>query len=245
MTSETPQAPTFAPVRRVRSLDGVVEQLREALLAGRIRQGERLPGERELAQVFAVSRPTVREALRSLEAVGVLEIRPGKAGGAFAVVPSSTFVGDAISTLLKLDRDSMGDLVEFRLSFEPENAWWAAQRAEEVDLATLTAIVAQAKAAVAASQEWHPVGEVDARWHEAIAQATKNKLRIGISQGIHDAMMHQLQVLSPEAAPRYGSAIPRDLARITKAIRAGDADLARDAMRRHVERFKPVNSAIR
>ena len=236
--------PLLVPVRRVRSFDDVVAQLRAAILSGQVEQGERLPNERELSQAFAVSRPTVREALRSLEAMGVVEVRPGKSGGAFAVAPPSSLVGNAVATLLNLQGASLRDLAEFRATFEPENAWWAAQRADDDDIAQLTALVEEAKAQLASGDGWEPIGEVDARWHEALAQATKNNLRIGISQGIHDALMHQARALRPTAED-YGAAIPRDLARITKAVAARDPEKARDLMRSHVERFNKRNKALR
>ena len=68
----------FDKARRVRSFDDVVEQLREAIYSGRIRPGERLPGERQLSEEFGVGRPTLREALRSLEAVGHHRGPPGQ-----------------------------------------------------------------------------------------------------------------------------------------------------------------------
>jgi GntR family transcriptional regulator, transcriptional repressor for pyruvate dehydrogenase complex len=240
----TPSEPSFVPVRRVRSFDDVVAQLRAAILSGQIEQGERLPNERDLAQTFAVSRSTVREALRSLEATGVVEVRPGKRGGAFAVAPPSSLVGDAVATLLNLRGASLRDLAEFRVTFEPENAWWAAQRADDDDLAQLAALVEKGKAALTAGNGWEPIAEVDARWHEALAGATKNNLRIGISQGIHDAVTHQARALRP-TAEEYGADIPRDLARITRAVAAREPDKARDSMRRHVERFNKLNQALR
>src|SRR5438270_396880 len=72
--------------RRTRSFDDVLDQLREAILSGRIRPGDRLPGERQLCESFGVGRPTLREALRSLEATGLIEVRPGKGGGSYAVL---------------------------------------------------------------------------------------------------------------------------------------------------------------
>ena len=104
----------FDKARRVRSFDDVVEQLREAIYSGRIRPGERLPGERQLSEEFGVGRPTLREALRSLEAVGIIEVRPGKSGGSYAVTPSESTVGDALAALVHLRGASLEDLTEFR-----------------------------------------------------------------------------------------------------------------------------------
>src|SRR5678816_3471302 len=94
--------PRFSPARRLRTLDDVSGQLRSAILAGEIPEGARLPGERELAERFEVGRPTVREALRSLEALGIVEIRPGRAGGAYAARPSEATLGSALATLVSL-----------------------------------------------------------------------------------------------------------------------------------------------
>src|SRR5207342_1855343 len=121
----------FAPARRVRSLDDVYLQIRNAILSGQIAEGERLPSERDLCERLQVGRPTL------LEALGILEIRPGKGGGAYAVRPSEATLGAALSTLVSMRGASAQELAEFRLSFEEENAWWAARRANETDIATL------------------------------------------------------------------------------------------------------------
>src|SRR3954469_6472458 len=136
-------ATPFAPARRLRSLDDVSRQLHDAILAGDVAEGERLPNERDLADRFEVGRPTVREALRSLEALGIVEIRPGRAGGAYAVRPSEATLGSALSTLVSLQGASPQELAEFRLSFEADNAWWAARRAGDDDLAEMQRLVAE------------------------------------------------------------------------------------------------------
>src|SRR3954452_753042 len=150
----------FAKARRVRSFADVLEQLREAILAGRIRPGERLPAERDLCAEFGVGRPTLREALRSLEAVGLIEVRPGKGGGSYAVTPSEAIVGEALAALVNLRGASLEDLAEFRVDFEGENAAWAARRADASDIGALQALVAEAGGAGV------DLVEVDVRWHE-------------------------------------------------------------------------------
>src|SRR3954452_17393479 len=135
----------FAPARRVRMLDDVFLQIREAILSGGVPEGERLPNERTLAERFAVGRPTVREALRSLEALGIVQIRAGRAGGAFAARPSEATVGSALATLVSLRGASAQELAEFRLGFEAEAAWWAARRADAGDVAELERLVEETR----------------------------------------------------------------------------------------------------
>jgi GntR family transcriptional repressor for pyruvate dehydrogenase complex len=124
---------------------------------------------------------------------------------------------------------SLEDLAEFRVDFEGENAAWAARRADAADISGLEALVEQARAAAR-----DDVVVVDVRWHEALARATKNRLRIGIALGIHEAVLrrHRALVRPPDADT---AAIPEDVAAITRAVAAGDGEAARRLMRAHVE----------
>jgi len=235
---------SFTPVRRVRSLDDVSLQIRDAILAGAIPEGARLPNERELAERFEVGRPTVREALRSLEALGIIEIRPGRSGGAYAARPSEATLGAALSTLVSLQGASAQELAEFRISFEAENAWWAAKRADDDDVAALEELVAETRRLLKKiTGDWTPITDADARWHEALARATKNRLRIGISLGLHEPRLRQAPALG-KAHARHARTIPTALAKITRAVKAHDADTARAAMLEHIEQWARLNPDV-
>jgi GntR family transcriptional repressor for pyruvate dehydrogenase complex len=239
-----PAEPHFSPARRLRSLDDVFRQLRDAIVTGEIAEGERLPNERDLAAQFEVGRPTVREALRSLETLGIVEIRPGRTGGAYAVRPSEATLATALSTLVSLQGASAQELTEFRLSFEADNAWWAARRAGADDVAELEALVAETRRVLkAVVDDWTPLTAADARWHEALARATRNRLRIGISQGLHGARLRQVPALG-QAHARYARTIPAALAKITRAVKAGDGDGARAAMYDHVAEWARLNPEV-
>lgn len=243
-TAEPDRAIPFAPARRVRSLDDVFLQLRDAILSGEVAEGTRLPNERDLAERFEVGRPTVREALRSLEALGMVEIRAGRTGGAFAVRPSEATLGSALATLVGLRGASAQELAEFRLSFEADTAWWAARRAEASDIAVLEGLVAETRRLAAGRRDdWTPLTDADARWHEALARATKNRLRIGIALGLHDARIRQVPALG-DAHARYAAAIPDSLDEITAAVRRGDARAARASMLAHVEEWARLNPDV-
>jgi DNA-binding FadR family transcriptional regulator len=234
----------FTPARRLRTLDDVFRQIRDAILAGDVAEGERLPNERDLAERFGVGRPTVREALRSLETLGIVEIRPGRSGGAFAARPSEATLGTALSTLVSLRGASAQELAEFRLSFEADTAWWAARRAGPDDIAALEQLVAEARRLVKEIEaDWTPLTEADARWHEALARATRNRLRIGISLGLHEPRVRQVPALG-EAHRRYARTIPTALARITRAVKAHEPEPARAAMLAHVEQWARLNPDV-
>src|ERR671930_1275044 len=92
----------FAPVAVARASSSIADQIRRAIVTGKLQQGERLSPERELAEQFGVSRVTVRDALRALEAMGLLEVKVGARGGAFVTAPTGSVVGQTISDMMML-----------------------------------------------------------------------------------------------------------------------------------------------
>ena len=93
------------------------------------------------------------------------------------------------------------------------------------------------------ADDWTPLTEADARWHEALARATKNRLRIGISLGLHEPRLRQAPALG-KAHTRYARTIPTALAKITKAVKTHDADAARAAMLDHVAQWARLNPDV-
>ena len=236
----------FVKVRRVRSFDEVTSQIRQLILSGQIGRGQRLPGERELCELLDVSRPTLREALRSLEAAGMVEIRPGKNGGAYATGPSEATLGDALATLLNFRGASTADLAEFRASFEAENAWWAARRATPEEISGLKALIEQMRnAANGATPRWEAVANLDAQWHEAVARASHNRVRIAISLGIREALLRNVVVVQPGVAMAERREIPIELVEVTTAIESHDPQRASESMRRHVEHWVSLYPQVR
>src|SRR6478752_9477902 len=108
----------FAPVSVARASSAIAEQIRTAILTGRVKAGERLSPERELAEQFGVSRVTVRDALRSLEAMGLIEVRVGARGGAFVTAPTGSKVAQAMSDMMMMSVIRPEDIVESRLIVE-------------------------------------------------------------------------------------------------------------------------------
>src|ERR671928_1717465 len=92
----------FSRVGNGRLSEEISERIRAAIVEGRLRPGDRLPPERELTERFGVSRVSVRDALRILEASGLIEIRVGARGGAFVTSPSSTRIGTGLADLISL-----------------------------------------------------------------------------------------------------------------------------------------------
>ena len=235
----------FTSAKRTRSFEDVVEQVRNAVLDGRLKKGERLPNERELCRIFGISRATLREGLRALEALGVVEVRPGSAGGAFATEPRADQVGLALEALIRFSDATAHDLAEFRVSFEGESAYWAALRATPDDVAALQEIVREYKALIRDDGvAWPVLAELDVKFHDAIAHASHNQVRVAIMLGISRALFRASTSLEPYVDPTLRRSIGRELAAITAAVRAHDERLARLRMRRHVKKYSDLESRV-
>src|SRR5256885_12323508 len=124
----------FAPVSVARASSSIADQIRQAIVTGKLDQGARLPPERELAEQFGVSRVTVRDALRALEAMGLIEVRVGARGGAFVTVPTGSLVGQTMSDMMMMSAVTPEDIVEARLIVELGTVTLAGARATGEDL---------------------------------------------------------------------------------------------------------------
>ena len=243
MPKSTATSTLFTEVKRMRSSDDIVDQIRDAILSGQLKSGDRLPNERDLCVVFGVSRATLREGLRTLEALGAIEIRPGAAGGIFAAEPQADQVGAALEALLRFRHVTARELAEFRTSFEGETAHWAAQRASDDDIERLREI-AHRFAALAEDAEapWRTLAETDIAFHEAVAEAAKNQVRVAIMLGIHLALHRASTSIEPEMTPAVRRSIGEELGGIVAAIERHDALGARELMQRHVTKFSELEA---
>ncbi len=228
----------FTAIRRTRSFDEVVMQVQDAVMTRRFEPGERLPSERALSETFEVSRPTLREALRALEVLGVLEIRAGKGGGIFVAEPTGEGVGSALAALIHLRGATPTELNEFRESFEGETAAWAARRADPEDVERLAEIARDVSAlAQLADTRWAEIVPLDVAFHEAVAQASKNRVRVAVMLGLLRAIERVELTITDLADVQLHKLVGKHLTAIAQAIGDHDAEGARLAMKTHVDRF--------
>jgi len=205
----------------------VASTVMASIMSGRYKPGERLPSERDLAAAFKVSRPTIREAMISLEIRGLAESRHGSGIYVTDKPPTQEGAGD-------LDIGAF-ELTEARRLFEGEAAALAATTIGEDRLEELERIVAEMVDENARKQpEW----SADRRFHIAIARATRNTAIATVIENLLD-MRHQspLCVYMLERARRVGVQ-PRvsEHRRILDALRKHDPKAARSAMRDHLAR---------
>jgi GntR family transcriptional repressor for pyruvate dehydrogenase complex len=244
--------PGIEPVRTVRRSEDVAEQIRNLIIGEELAEGARLPGERELAGLFGASRPTVSQALRSLSLMGLVEIRHGS--GAYVVRRPETMVTASVNLMLDLDRDSAGHLIALRLWLETIGVGEAAARraapgpgsrpgpghdADTSDGAAIDAALRRLRDATGTTSE---LVAADTVFHAAVVRAAGNPYLTAIYESVHSAVLScQLRDwVDTDSAPlwlRHGGPEQQWALHepIAAAVLAGDAEAAREAVRRHHE----------
>lgn len=209
----------------------VAAAIKQEILEGSLRPGDKLPSEEDMARMFRVSRPTVRTGLQALCAAHVLIVQRGRNGGYrvsdFSLVSLGAQVGDFISFSLVVDQLTPQQFMEVRYAHELLCAEAAAERRTAADLRDLQAITdAIADPSLGSRRAF----ELDLEFHRALAEATHNPLILGF-EGAMIAALHRLlgdgnSVLPSQSLGNVGE--------IIDAVRRHDREGAGDAMRRHL-----------
>lgn len=222
----------FVPVAPGRISELIVEQIRRLIIDGRLARGERLPSERDLAERFKVSRVTVRDALRILEAQGLLEIRVGASGGAFVTVPTAAVVGEGIATMLLMSSIGPDEVAEARLLMELGTVALAIQRATEDDIARLREVCDRSEALLAAGD--YDVA-LSAEFHALLALAAHNGAVLMMTESFRGPLsMHAARSREP-AEQSHAHSVAEHIA-IADAVADRDLTRARTAMTEHLLR---------
>jgi len=235
----------FNEVQPIRGFEDVVSQIQEAIYSGKLKVGDRLPSERTLSEMFNISRSSIREAIRVLEAEKVVEVRRGVNGGPFISKPKPDQVGRSLEALIRFREATAGELTEFRFEFEGQTASLAAERATLKQKKTLIEISERiTRISNDRSIPWDEFVELDLLFHEEIANASQNQIRVAIMLAIHN-VLHKTSLHFKEIDNiEWRSKEAEDLERITEAICRGDADVARKAMEDHVKRNSIVTAIL-
>jgi GntR family transcriptional regulator, transcriptional repressor for pyruvate dehydrogenase complex len=221
----------FAPVAIARASSSISDQIRQAIVTGKLSEGERLPPERELAEQFGVSRVTVRDALRGLEAMGLIEVRVGARGGAFVTIPSESIVGQTMSDMLMMSAVSPEDIVEARLVVELGTVTLASARATEEDFDRLRELGERAEDAIRRKTYTR---EMSWDFHALLATAAHNGALGGLTSSFRSSLsMHPIR--TREGATAYARTV-EEHARILQALERRDAVAARREMAHHLLR---------
>ena len=218
----------FRSIDQKSVVQAIQEQIRTLIGEGQLSPGAKLPSEKELMEQLGVSRPTLREALRTMMGEGLLEVRPGR--GTYVREPTSATAIQANVVSLLLMPEDIQEIQEVRTILEPEIAARVAERACEEDLEDLEAILVEMEEAIAAGGS---VFETAWAFHRRLPQAAGNAAMAKIvdiiyvmirlsEQPIYDRHFDQLQEL-------------RDHRELLRVLRMRDPAQARAAMQSHLQ----------
>lgn len=221
--------PNLKPVARVTLSEQVASQIADQIAQGRWRPDAKLPSEAKLCEVLQVGRSTLREALKSLAFVGLVQMRPGE--GTF-VLDNTQLLVDRIRTrgLLKTEKD-LQDVGEARLILETELAAMAAERSDAADLEILDRILHEMKLSLDGVGREYAALDVD--FHLAIAKCSKNQLLHELLVPIRSVL--QEFIAKSQELPGIKQNAHQHHAKILAALRQRNPERARRAMRAHLQ----------
>lgn len=200
------------------------ELMRHVIHSEHIRAGDRLPSERELAEAFGVGRAAVREALKSLSILGVLDIRPGS--GAYLIPPNSEILSNTFEIGLLLGEQSVDEIVEIRTLLEVAIARLAAERRDGTDIDELETIVRK-MSVIDTPDEFT---ELDIAFHLRLAACTRNRTLVDLLTSVQSLL--RVWIIRITTAQTGDFVAPHR--EVLEAVRAGNPDAAERAMRSHM-----------
>ncbi len=219
--------PEFEAIRKNRVHEEVAKQI-ERLILEKLRPGDKLPAERELAEMFGVSRSSIRDAIRRLDLMGLVEPRQG-AGTVVREISTDVLVSP-LSNVIAHKRQLVGELLDFRRMLEPPLAARAAGHASTEDIAEMEEILRRQDKKVRGGEL---AVEEDSEFHYRIAMASGNSVVLKVLDVVMDLLREtRSRSLQSEGRPRKSLAGHR---RIFAAIKRRDAAAAETAMRQHVQ----------
>ncbi|MDX1520622.1 MAG: FadR/GntR family transcriptional regulator [Anaerolineae bacterium] len=225
----------YSSIQPSRLYEQIVAQIQNRVIEGKLRPGDKLPSERELAEQFNVSRTAVREAVKALRQKGLVEIQAGK----------GTYITDVISSTSEVVRDSLNvivgvglgngmlDLVQVREMLEPEIAGIAAEKFSDEHLQLMEQAVATMDAAMEDAEKYV---EADLQFHLTLARATQNPLIPILLDPIMALLREQrMRIFLVEGGPQRGQIHHK---RILEAVKQRNPTTAHQAMIDHLEQVR-------
>lgn len=222
----------FEKVKPHRTYQEVLTQINKFIREGKLIPGDRLRGEREMAAELGVSRTTLREALRTMELLGLVEIKPG--GGTFIRDVQLNDVISPLALALSVEPTRLEELWETRITLEVECAGLAALRASEEDVRRISHALDDMQAHL---EDLNAYAKADMRFHYMVAQASQNSM---MNRLLQTFIVHISELIKKAGPIRFshdigGKRTLQEHKTLYQAILQQDAEQARQLMRRHLE----------
>ncbi len=225
---------SWAPVRANSVANQIVMQVREALFSGKFKPGDLLGSEKDLAAQFDVSRITIRDALRTLETMGIIEIRVGAGGGARIAEGNLDYFSDSLAVQFKLAGVTESEILDLQIAIEGTGAELAALNRSRENLEELSELLAEAESVMDSPADFTDAGQ---RFHLAIVEASSNRALIAQFRALR-------YVIWPQNAQRAKREIAENAQKIHHQlfayIEAQDSEAARKLMIEHLASIRAV-----
>jgi GntR family transcriptional repressor for pyruvate dehydrogenase complex len=221
----------FNSVKSNKVCQHIADQIRNAIFDGRLKPGDKLPSERELIEKFKVSKATLREALRSLEVLGFLEIRKGVSGGSFVTEVDMTKAKDSFTNFLLFKNLSLKDLSEVRLLLEPYIAEKATLSITQEDLGRLKKLIKESDLAIKNDAAFESRKD-EIEFHRIIASITGNPILMFILDFVENLLIDMKGILKP--GKEFSNKVLRAHKRIYNGLLQRDVKKVREEMVRHI-----------
>lgn len=230
--------PRSEPIERAKAYQLVVQQIKAEILEGRLRPGDRLPGERQFSELLQVSRPSVREAIRSLEAMEIVRSRPGTGpeSGLIVTTAPSRALSDLLRLHVALSSYSMSDVLQVRLALEEQSVRRLAEEIEQTDTSKVRETLERMSEPGLDRDTFH---DLDTEFHVELARCSNNALLADLMAALRDAVRRPMAEAfdnDPNWAERVNGLITEH-AEIFAAVCSGDAERAAALMRQHIGTF--------
>ena len=221
------------PVSKTKFHEQIVDQVQALIEKGRLKHGDQLPPERELASIFKVSRHSVREAIRVLEQKKVLKSRPGS--GTFIILENESSVVESLASAILREKNTLSEIFQFRELLEPQIAGLAAQNARKKDIMVLEDLLERQKKEL---DNTRVSKELDEKFHLALAKATGNSVLMQV-----EALFGHILLKSRHEnfqSPHRNKLSVKGHKKILKAIKAGDSKAANQLMAAHLQAIREL-----
>jgi GntR family transcriptional repressor for pyruvate dehydrogenase complex len=217
----------FRVVRKTRVSEEIIGQIRDLISSGRLKVGDRLPAERELAKLLDVGRSTVREAIRALESLGIVQVRAGE--GTFLIANPADRPGDPLTTKVFSSLHNQRKLFEVRMVIEPDLAALAARRASFDQIVKMRETLRQQESLI---QQGDSGIVADTQFHYLLAEAAGNEILFNIMTGLMD-LLRETRQASLQTSGRPVRSVKQHRA-VLRAIETRDPKGAEQRMREHL-----------
>jgi DNA-binding FadR family transcriptional regulator len=231
----------FKPIQTDRISNVVVDQIKDAVFQKKLKAGDKLPSERQLMDQFKTSRVTIREAIKTLEQFGILEIKRGIEGGAFIRDPNTKFVSNFLQDMFSMEKIKISDLTEARMAIEPFSVRLATERITEDSLEKVRQNIQEARECLDRKNK-NDARLLDLEFHRLIAQASQNPVIFFMIDSIMDIMENNISSIPLSAKPVERTNQYHE--EIYAALRDRDVRKTEELMLRHIQEIHDALEAL-